>query len=150
MKSFIKIFSNCPVPVILPLHPRTVKLAKRFGLENKLLDDPNINVIDPVGYFDFLVLMKHSRFILTDSGGIQEEAPALGKPVLVMRTETERPKGVDAGTARLVGTDVDCIVAETERLLNERDTYYRMARSVNPYGDGRAAERIANVISSLS
>jgi UDP-N-acetylglucosamine 2-epimerase (non-hydrolysing) len=87
--------------------------------------------------------MKHSYFILTDSGGVQEEAPALGKPVLVLREETERPEAVAAGVVRLVGTDFDRIVAESTRLLDDAVHYAAMARGVSPYGDGRAAERIA-------
>ena len=94
-------------------------------------------------------LMKAAHIILTDSGGIQEEAPALGKPVLVMRTETERPEGIKAGTARLVGPFNDRIVAETETLLRDKTAYMNMARAVNPYGDGHASERIVSIIRRL-
>jgi len=90
--------------------------------------------------------MNRSYLVLTDSGGIQEEAPALGKPVLVMRNETERPEAVEAGTVKIVGTDTDRIIAETERLLHDENEYNRMARAVSPYGDGHAAERIVGVI----
>ena len=83
---------------------------------------------------------------MTDSGGIQEEAPSLGKPVLVMRKETERPEGIEAGTARLVGTDKDRIIEETEKLLYDENEYMSMARAVNPYGDGKAARRIVDII----
>src|SRR5947209_11523783 len=93
-----------------------------------------------------LNLVKRSTLILTDSGGIQEEAPALGKPVLVMRETTERPEGIDAGTARLVGTDPDVIVGEAARLLSDPAAYQAMARAVNPYGDGCAAARIRSVL----
>jgi UDP-N-acetylglucosamine 2-epimerase len=92
--------------------------------------------------------MKASCLVLTDSGGIQEEAPALGKPVLVMRTETERPEGIEAGTAKLVGPFAERIAAETEMLLRDASAYRRMARAVNPYGDGHAAERIVEVLLS--
>ncbi len=109
-----------------------------------------IHLIEPLEYDVMAHVMNAAYLILTDSGGIQEEAPALGKPVLVMRTETERPEGIEAGTARLVGPDADGIVAETERLLQDEDAYRRMACSTNPYGDGRAAMRIAEVVSGLS
>ena len=90
--------------------------------------------------------MDRSHFILTDSGGIQEEAPSLGKPVLVMREVTERPEGVDAGTVRLVGTDSDRIVAESERLLTDSDFFETMRRAHNPYGDGQASRRILDAL----
>lgn len=105
-----------------------------------------VHLIDPLPYPDFVHLMAHSTLIITDSGGIQEEAPALGKPVLVMRNTTERPEAVDAGTARLVGTHTQTIVAETERLLRDEDAYQAMANAVSPFGDGHAAERIADVL----
>ena len=108
----------------------------------------NIFLIDPVEYDIMAHLMKASDIILTDSGGIQEEAPALGKPVLVMRTQTERPDGVHAGTARLIGPDKDKIVNETERLLKNEDAYREMSSAVSPYGDGQAARRIVEAIAS--
>ncbi len=137
---------NRHIVFLYPVHlnPRVKEPVYRI-----LSDVGQVYLIDPVDYNVMAHLLNAAYIVLTDSGGIQEEAPALGKPVLVMRTETERPEGIDAGTARLVGTDAECIVTETERLLNDRVAYRRMARSVNPYGDGRAAERIANVISSL-
>ncbi|MFN3649147.1 MAG: non-hydrolyzing UDP-N-acetylglucosamine 2-epimerase [Armatimonadota bacterium] len=103
-------------------------------------------LVEPQEYLPWINLMKRSTLILTDSGGIQEEAPALGKPVLVMRETTERPEGVAAGTARLVGTDVSGIVAEATRLLTDGDAYETMSRAVNPYGDGQAAERIVSIL----
>jgi UDP-N-acetylglucosamine 2-epimerase (non-hydrolysing) len=102
----------------------------------------NVKLIAPQGYRNFVALMARSRVILTDSGGVQEEAPSLGKPVLVMRETTERPEGVEAGTALLTGTRAEAIVEHTSRLLTDPDAYARMANAVNPYGDGRAAERI--------
>ncbi|MDW8341417.1 MAG: UDP-N-acetylglucosamine 2-epimerase (non-hydrolyzing) [Geminicoccaceae bacterium] len=102
----------------------------------------NVHLIDPVEYLPFVYLMSRAHLILTDSGGIQEEAPSLGKPVLVMREVTERPEAVEAGTVRLVGTDFARIVEETERLLSDELAYRRMATAINPYGDGRASERI--------
>lgn len=103
---------------------------------------PRVHLIPPLGYLSFVHLMDRCRLVITDSGGIQEEAPALGKPVLVMRDVTERPEAVDAGTVRLVGTDVDRICAECFRLLDDERAYQAMSRAHNPYGDGQAAPRI--------
>ena len=108
----------------------------------------NAFLIPPQDYLPFVHLMSRAHLILTDSGGIQEEAPSLGKPVLVMRETTERPEAVDAGTVRLVGTDRARIVAEAARLLDDDDAYAAMARAHNPYGDGQAARRIAGIIAS--
>jgi UDP-N-acetylglucosamine 2-epimerase (non-hydrolysing) len=108
---------------------------------------PHVHLLPPVEYLPLVHLMKRSYLVLTDSGGIQEEAPSLGKPVLVLREVTERPEGVEAGTARVVGTDTARIVGEARRLLTDRAAYDRMARSVNPYGDGHAAARIADLLS---
>ena len=102
----------------------------------------NIHLIDPLPYLQFVALMNRATIILTDSGGVQEEAPSLGKPVLVMRDTTERPEAVAAGTVKLVGADAEAIVRETRRLLNDKQEYERMARSINPYGDGKAVGRI--------
>jgi UDP-N-acetylglucosamine 2-epimerase (non-hydrolysing) len=104
----------------------------------------NIHLIEPLSYAPFVWLMNRSTLILTDSGGVQEEAPSLGKPVLVMRDVTERPEAVEAGTARLVGNDRDRIVHEVSRLLTDSAAYSAMTRAHNPYGDGRAAARIVN------
>jgi len=94
-------------------------------------------------------LMEKAYLILTDSGGIQEEAPSLGRPVLVMRNVTERPEGIEAGVVKLVGTNKDKIVAETQGLLDDREAYEEMARASNPYGDGKAAERIINILENI-
>lgn len=102
----------------------------------------SITLLEPLDYLPLVQLMKASHLVLTDSGGLQEEAPALGKPVLVLREVTERPEGVEAGTVRIVGTDTATIVRETARLLEDPVEYDRMSRAVNPYGDGRASERI--------
>jgi UDP-N-acetylglucosamine 2-epimerase (non-hydrolysing) len=102
----------------------------------------NIRLVPPQAYSEFVALMAHSRLVLTDSGGVQEEAPGLGKPVLVMRDTTERPEGIEAGTVRLVGTNRERIVREVSELLTDSSTYRRMSEAVNPYGDGNAAERI--------
>jgi UDP-N-acetylglucosamine 2-epimerase (non-hydrolysing) len=107
---------------------------------------PNITLLPPQDYLPMVQLMKHSTLVLTDSGGLQEEAPSLGAPALVMRDVTERPEGVQAGTVRLVGTDTQRIIAETRRLLDDPQAHATMARAVNPYGDGHAAERIVKAI----
>jgi len=106
----------------------------------------NISLLPPLDYLPFVHLMKRATLILTDSGGLQEEAPGLGVPVLVLRSVTERPEGVQAGTVRLVGTDKEVIVAETRRLLDDPIEYQRMAQAVNPYGDGQAAKRITQAL----
>ncbi len=112
----------------------------------QLGDFENIKLIPPQDYRYFVALMHACRLVLTDSGGVQEEAPGLGKPVLVMRDTTERPEGVEAGTVKLIGTDADRIVEYVGRLLTDQDYYRKMAEAVNPYGDGRAAERILGAL----
>ena len=106
----------------------------------------NMFFIEPLEYLSFVYLMEKSHIVLTDSGGIQEEAPGLGKPVLVMRDTTERPEALDAGTVKLVGTDYDRIVSETSALLDDIDAYNLMSKAVNPYGDGKACERIVEAL----
>jgi UDP-N-acetylglucosamine 2-epimerase (non-hydrolysing) len=131
------------VAIIYPLHPNPnvggVMQPALAGLDN-------IALINPLDYLDFVAMMAASDIVLTDSGGIQEEAPSLGKPVLVMRDTTERPEGVAAGTAKLVGADAAVIVAETSRLLDDPAAYEAMSRAHNPYGDGTASRQIANII----
>jgi UDP-N-acetylglucosamine 2-epimerase (non-hydrolysing) len=131
---------NPDVQVIYPVHlnPNVRKPVRAI-----LRRVHRIHLIEPVEYLPFVRLMERAYLILTDSGGIQEEAPALGKPVLVMRDVTERPEAVAAGTARLVGTDADKIVSETENLLRSDVAYRKMARARNPFGDGHASTRIA-------
>lgn len=111
-----------------------------------LSDTPNISLIEPLPYAPFVALMQRASIILTDSGGVQEEAPSLGKPVLVLREITERPEAVDAGTVLLVGPNREKIVQEASRLLEDQAAYAKMSRILNPYGDGLAAERIADAI----
>ena len=131
------------VELLYPVHlnPNVQKPIRRL-----LRDADNVHLIGPLDYLPFVYAMDRSYFILTDSGGVQEEAPALGKPVLVTRDATERPEGVDAGTARLVGTDEDVIVREAERLLDDAAEYERRSHAHNPYGDGHAAERICSAL----
>ena len=140
-----RIAARPDVAVIFPVHlnpnVRSVMQAELARLEN-------VALIEPLDYPNFARLMAVSTLMLTDSGGVQEEAPALGKPVLVMRETTERPEGIEAGTARLVGVDADRIVAETLRLLDDPQAYAAMARAHNPFGDGRASARIVELLAS--
>ncbi len=133
------------VAVIYPVHlnpnVRTVMQAELAGMDN-------VALIEPLDYPHFARLIGMAHLMLTDSGGVQEEAPALGKPVLVMRETTERPEGIAAGTARLVGTDADRIVSETLRLLDDPSAYAAMARAHNPFGDGKSAARIAQLLAT--
>lgn len=133
------------VEIVYPVHcnPNVQEPVRR-----RLAGRPNIHLLEPLEYVPFVDLMMRSYLILTDSGGVQEEAPSLGKPVLVLREKTERPEAVRAGTVRLVGTDVKKILREATRLLDDRAQYRRMSRRHNPYGDGRACERIAQVLAS--
>jgi len=135
--------NNPDVVLVYPVH---LNPNVRQPVEKILKGAERILLIEPVSYDVLAHLMQKSYMILTDSGGIQEEAPALGKPVLVMREETERPEGIEAGTARLVGTDEKNIIGEAERLLYDKKLYDSMAKAVNPYGDGHAAKRIVDVL----
>ena len=131
------------VKVIYPIHmnPKVREVA------NEVFDgDDKVKLIEPLEVFDFHNFQNKSYIILTDSGGIQEEAPSLGKPVLVLRDTTERPEGISAGTLKLVGTDEDVIYEETKRLLTDSKEYERMSKASNPYGDGHASERIVDAI----
>lgn len=131
------------VQVLMSVHPNP---RVRETVERVLAGHPRIRIIDSVDYAPFVKVMKRASIILTDSGGIQEEAPSLGVPVLVLRTVTERPEGVDAGTVRLVGVDRGDIVAAALELLQDPVAYGRMAHSANPYGDGHASERIVDTL----
>ena len=124
---------------VLPVHPNP---EVKETVERLLCDVPGMYLIPPVDYLEFVHLMNRAYLVLTDSGGVQEEAPSLGKPVLVLREVTERPEGVAAGTAVVVGTDRERIVRVASELLTSREAYERMASAVNPYGDGRASGRI--------
>lgn len=139
--------SRDDVAIIYPLHPNpNVGGVMRPALSGF----DNIALIEPLDYLDFVAMMEACDLILTDSGGIQEEAPSLGKPVLVMRDTTERPEGVAAGTARLVGADGSVIARETAHLLDNAGAYEAMARAHNPYGDGTASRRIAAILAGAS
>jgi len=136
---------NVNVEIVYPVHlnPRVRDPVGRI-----LSEQSRIHLLEPLRYEQFIHLMVQAYLILTDSGGIQEEAPVLGKPTLVMREATERPEAIEAGTARLVGTDRHRIVAETERLLYDKEAYRTMAQAGSPFGDGRAAKRIVDILLS--
>ena len=131
------------VKAIYPIHMNPVV---RQAADEELRGCDRIHIIEPMEVLDFHNLLARSYLILTDSGGIQEEAPSLGKPVLVMRDTTERPEGIDAGTLRLVGTNEDVIYRNFKQLLEDNDAYQAMAHASNPYGDGRACRRIADIL----
>jgi UDP-N-acetylglucosamine 2-epimerase (non-hydrolysing) len=133
-------------PDILVVFPVHLSPAVRDTIMPRLRSQDRVVLLDPIDYFETLHFMKSSYLILTDSGGIQEEAPSLGKPVLVLRDATERPEGIAAGTVRLVGTDPHRIVSAASELLSDPAAYRRMSEAVNPYGDGRACERILQAL----
>lgn len=133
-------------PKVRFIYPVHLNPRVREPVTQSLGDHANIHLLQPMSYRPFVALMRHAKLVLTDSGGIQEEAPGLGKPVLVMRDTTERPEGVSAGTVRLVGAHADSIVAGVTELLEDDIAYRRMAEAHNPYGDGRAAQRIADAV----
>lgn len=135
------------VACIFPVH---LNPNVRAVMEKMLGDEPNVAMIEPLDYPNFARLLSLSHIMLTDSGGVQEEAPALGKPVLVMRDTTERPEGITAGTAKLIGTEKNRIVSEIFTLLDDDTAYSAMARAHNPFGDGKASQRIAEIIWNAS
>ena len=147
-KALEEIVSRNPnVQIVYPVH---LNPNVREPVHRIIGKTERVHLIEPLDYAPFVYLMSKAFLILTDSGGIQEEAPSIGKPVLVMREVTERPEAVDAGTAKLVGTEVENIVKETERLLDHEEECERMARIKNPYGDGKASERIVNILAGKS
>ena len=136
-----KAHPNCQILYPVHLNPNVQEPVKRI-----LNDVDNVHLIEPQQYLPFVYLMNRAHIILTDSGGIQEEAPSLGKPVLVMRDTTERPEAVDAGTVRLVGTDIAKITSALNELLTNDESYKKMSRAHNPYGDGKACQRICDIL----
>lgn len=134
------------IEIVFPVHKNPVV---RNLAEEMLLDRPRVHLIEPLDYEPFANLMNASYMVLTDSGGMQEEAPSLGKPVLVLRDTTERPEAIQAGTVKLMGTSQKRIYDEARLLLSDQQEYDKMAQSVNPYGDGKASKRIAKVISEF-
>ena len=143
-KALRRIIEEIPdTEIVFPVHRNPLV---RKVVEEELAGVDRIHLIDPMEYEPFANLMSLSSLVLTDSGGIQEEAPSLGKPVLVLRNTTERPEAVEAGTVRLIGTDKDVVYAETKRLLTDQAAYDAMNNAVNPYGDGKASQRIVQAI----
>ena len=141
LKEIIRCNHNLEIIYPVHLNPNVQEPVKRI-----LKDNERVHLINPLDYESFVWLMEKSYFILTDSGGIQEEAPSLGKPVLVLRQVTERPEAVEAGTVRVVGLDRDKIVREAQRLLDDETLYERMSKAANPYGDGKASKRIVEIL----
>lgn len=131
------------IQIVYPVH---LNPNVREPVMRLLASLPNVELIEPLEYADFVLMMGHAHVILTDSGGVQEEAPALGRPVLVMRDVTERPEALEAGTVKLVGTDRDVIIKSVAALYDDADEYARFSRAINPYGDGHASERILGAI----
>ncbi|PIQ24412.1 UDP-N-acetylglucosamine 2-epimerase (non-hydrolyzing) [bacterium (Candidatus Blackallbacteria) CG17_big_fil_post_rev_8_21_14_2_50_48_46] len=143
-KALLSLCESFPdLRLVFPVHRNPVVRETVFPM---LGEHPQIRLIEPVDYIPLMDLIRRSSLVLTDSGGIQEEAPSLGKPVLVMRETTERPEGVEMGTAKLVGTDPEKIIREATHLLQDSEAYAQMSRAINPYGDGRAAERIVQAL----
>lgn len=147
MRALRRLAHRPDVQIVYPVHPNPNVSGVACAMLGSL---PNVTLLDPLAYVPFVDLMRRSKLIITDSGGVQEEAPSLGKPVLVLREKTERPEAVEAGTVKLVGNDEDLIVREAERLLDDSAEYARMTRIHNPYGDGLACERIAGILSGAA
>ncbi|MGZ4857896.1 MAG: non-hydrolyzing UDP-N-acetylglucosamine 2-epimerase, partial [Methanobacteriaceae archaeon] len=132
--------------IIFPIHPRTVKTLKKYGLYSNLEEASHIQIIKPIGYLDFLILLSNSKLVMTDSGGIQEEAITLNIPCLTLRYNTERPETVKAGGNLLVGADKEKINHNLSRILKDSELYRKMEEAPNPYGDGKASEKIVRAI----
>jgi UDP-N-acetylglucosamine 2-epimerase (non-hydrolysing) len=144
LKTFMEVFAESPVPVVYPMHPRTEKRLRQNKMYARISKNRNVQILPPLGYLDFLVLMKKSELIITDSGGIQEEAtaPSIRKPVLVIRLSTERPEAVEAGFAKVVGIDKNEILEAIETAMKRR----KKLSQTSPFGDGKAAEKIVEII----
>jgi len=145
-RALAKIADREDVQLVYPVHPNP---NVQDPVQRYLAGHSHVRLIEPQSYVPFVDLMRRAYILITDSGGIQEEGPSLGKPILVLREKTERPEAVTAGTVKLVGTDEDRIVSEAARLLEDRGAYDQMSRVHNPYGDGRASERISALIHSF-
>lgn len=144
LKTFMEVFAHSPVPIVCPMHPRTKKRLLQNKLYTQIRNLENVQILPPLGYLDFLVLMKKSEFIITDSGGIQEEAtaPSIMKPVLVIRLSTERPEAVETGFAKVVGTSRHKILAAIETAMTRR----KELPQKSPFGDGNSADKIVEII----
>jgi UDP-N-acetylglucosamine 2-epimerase (non-hydrolysing) len=147
LKNLVEIFTKCPLPVVLPIHPRTVKMLKANSLYEKLSNSKNIQLIEPLGYLDFLVLMKNCSFILSDSGGIQEEAtaPTIRKKVFVLRKTTDRPEASEAGFAEVLGLNPEKVLS---RINQESSWSLTQTDTPSPYGNGDASQKIYDIIFS--
>ncbi len=144
LKTFMGVFAKSPLPIVYPMHPRTKKRLRQNKMYSQISKIKNLQILPPLGYLDFLILMKNCEVIITDSGGIQEEAttPSLRKPVVVIRRSTERPEAVEAGFAKVVGTEESEILAATEAALADK----KELPHASPFGSGNAAEKIVEVI----
>lgn len=144
LKTLMEVIASSPVPVVYPMHPRTKKRLRQNNMYSKISKAENVHILPPLGYLDFLVLMKKSELIITDSGGIQEEAtaPSIRKPVLVIRLSTERPEAVETGFAKVVGLEKNEILASIKKSLTRRKALPR----TSPFGDGTAADKIVEII----
>jgi UDP-N-acetylglucosamine 2-epimerase (non-hydrolysing) len=144
LKNFVEAFTEAPLPIVYPIHPRTRKRLRQQRLWRKLSSSSNVQLLPPLGYFDFLMLMKKCEMLLTDSGGLQEEAtaPPIRKPVLVIRLSTERPEAVEAGFAKVVGVEKEGILTAMETTLGMKSKLPK----ASPYGDGKAAEKIVEIL----
>ncbi|MGM0599722.1 MAG: non-hydrolyzing UDP-N-acetylglucosamine 2-epimerase [Candidatus Rifleibacteriota bacterium] len=139
IKALLQDFND--IQVIFPIHPNPNVRKQAYSFFD---NEPEVKLIEPLGYLDFINVMQRCHLILTDSGGVQEEAPSLNKPVLILRESTERPEGLTSGCLKLVGTDKNKIIQETKELLQNEDKYNQMAQAQNPYGDGLSAQKILN------
>jgi UDP-N-acetylglucosamine 2-epimerase (non-hydrolysing) len=146
LRDFVRILRKSPIPIVFPMHPRTKRRLQECGIWNEVESIQHLQLLPPQGYFEFLALMKNCRIIMTDSGGLQEEAthPKIQKPVLVLRNSTERPEAVIHGFARVVGTNPVTVLAELERILCEG---IRLPK-YSPFGDGKAAIKIIDIVTS--
>jgi len=144
LRDFVKILEKSPIPIVFSVHPRTRKRLREYGLWSEVEKIPHLQILPPQGYFEFLALMKNAEVIMTDSGGLQEEAthPKIRKPVLVLRNSTERPEAVIHGFARVVGVNPVVVLAELEKILNSKVKL----PEYSPFGDGKSASRIVDII----
>ncbi len=144
LQNFVETFTEAPIPIVYPIHPRTRKRLRQQRMWKKFSSSENVQLFPPLGYFDFMVLMKNCEILITDSGGIQEEAtaPPIRKPVLVIRLSTERPEAVEAGFAKVVGVEKEKLLVAMEYILHEK----KELPKVSPYGDGAAAKKIVKIL----
>jgi len=144
LRNFVKILSLAPIPIVFPIHPRTKRRLYEYGLWNTIENITHLQILPPLGYFEFLALMRNAEIILTDSGGLQEEAthPRIRKPVLVLRTSTERPEAIEAGFARIVGVNPTVVLSEINKVITEK----RELPSRSPFGDGKASQKIVKIL----